>query len=612
MKIYKLFLLSFLLLLLWSCSSSNEMKIEDSLDKQVLGLKCSKDFQIWNIDYINLKLKWVIETENVQNITSSRDGILTFLDCENGKKINSETLIATIKPDYDSASIKSLISQRESLYVQISNIESIILQTKNNFSVQVDSLRNQQKDIESQIETQNINLKNLEKQKLSWVWDLWSQKISLKEQQINLEKQKTLLEKSMEDDIKKITVSINNSKIQTKTLIWAILLQIDEIYWISNKNKYWNDSFEVYIWAKNSSLKSKIESEFLKLDRDFENILNKNDDDFLEYTRNTLIILEDIKVNIKDSIASSSFSQTQIDNYYQLFVSHTNNLLTSKNTIEWFIKNLTTTKNNYETNMQTIQTQIDSIVSSIWNINENKIDSYVSSIDSQINNLKIQIKNLKTNISNISSQIESLYSQEKIQISNYKNQILIFKNNISSIDIQLSPLNIYSQKNGIIKQKQSTIWNKITPQSPLCQIIPEKDSYKMKIYSPVELTIWQEITFDFLGEEISSKITKSNQAKDNLTQNYIYESEYLNLENIKEQEIFQINIKTQNQKKIETKSQTKVYAPIDFIINKIDWYYIRKKDMDWTITEEKINLWNVNWNMIEIKSWLNMGEFICR
>jgi len=92
---------------------------------------------------------------------------LSFLDCESGKKVNSKILIATINPDYDSPSTKSLISQKESLYNQISNIESIIIQTKNNFAVQINSLKNQQKDLESQIETQNINLENLEKQKLS-------------------------------------------------------------------------------------------------------------------------------------------------------------------------------------------------------------------------------------------------------------------------------------------------------------------------------------------------------------------------------------------------------------------------------------------------------------
>jgi septal ring factor EnvC (AmiA/AmiB activator) len=92
---------------------------------------------------------------------------LSFLDCENGKKVDSKTLVATINPDYNSPSIKSSISQKDSLYKQISNIESIINQTKNNFSIQIDSLKNQQKDIENQIEIQNANLKNLEEQKLS-------------------------------------------------------------------------------------------------------------------------------------------------------------------------------------------------------------------------------------------------------------------------------------------------------------------------------------------------------------------------------------------------------------------------------------------------------------
>jgi predicted XRE-type DNA-binding protein len=72
----------------------------------------------------------------------------------------------------------------------------------------------------------------------------------------------------------------------------------------------------------------------LKLDIDFDNILNKSDEEFLEYVENTLIILEDIKINVKESITSINFSQTQINTYYQLFFNNSNNLLTSKNTLE--------------------------------------------------------------------------------------------------------------------------------------------------------------------------------------------------------------------------------------------------------------------------------------
>ena len=608
MKSYIIILLS-LVFFLSSCSSY-EIQNENLTQNKTTDLKCSKNFQVWEINYANLKLKWIIETENVQNITSSRDGILSFLDCESGEKINSKTLIAEVTPDYDSPVTKSLISQKDSLYNQILNIENIIIQTKSNFSVQINSLQKQQIDIEDQIETQNINLSNLEKQKKSWIWDLGTQKKSLEEQKINLEKQKDLLNKSEEDEIKKLETNIKNTKIQTKNLIWTILIQVDELYWITDKNKDLNDNFEIYIWIENSSLRSKIKSDFLEINNDFEKSLEKTDEDFLFYVDWVTDILENVKINIKDSVPSSSFSQTQIDNYYNLFVSHTNNLLTSKNTLEWFIKNLTTTKNNYNSNIQTIQTQIDSIKTSIWNIDENKIDSYTSWIDSQINNLKVQISNLKTNINNISSQIESLASQENIQISNYKNQIISFENSIKNIDIQVSPLKIYSWKSGIIKQKQASIWNKIIPQTSLCQIIQEFDSYKMKIYSPVELLIWQEISFKFQDQEINSKILRASQSKDSLTQNYIYESDYLNLENIKEQEIFQVDIKNSGQ--IKTNSNSKIYIPVDFIINKLDWYYLRKKDWNWFIKEEKIDIWTIDWNMVEIKSWIIEGELICR
>lgn len=608
MNFYKIVFL-ILLIFLWSCS--NEVEISNIKEDKTNTIKCSKDFQIWKSDFSDLKLKAVVESDNILNITSSRDGIVSFLDCDTSKKITKNTLLATIKPDYNSINTKSIISQKESLKSQIVNTESMITQTKSNFTIQIDSLNNQIKDLNIQIENQNINLENLKNQKTFWVWDLKSQKASLKEQELNIEKQITLLEKSKQDDLEKIQISINNSRTWIKTLIWNILVQIDELYWITDKNKNLNDSFEIYLWAKNSSLKSKIENDFRELNNDFTNLLQKDNEDFLFYIDSFLLTLEDIKISIKDSVSSSSFSQTQIDNYYQAFLSNANSLYTNKATLEWFIKSLTNTENNYLSNIQSLQTQIDTVKTNIENIDNNKIDSYTSSIDSSINNIQIQINNLKTNIDNISSQIESLKSQEEIQISNYKNQIVSLKNNISNIDIQLSPLNIYSPINGTIKEKQISSWNKITPQNTICQIIPETHSQKLKIYSPVELDIWQEISFDFDNEIVVSKIVKWNSSKDNLTQNYIYESDYIDLKNLKEQEIIQVNIKN-NIDKIKDDIIKDIFIPIDFVINKIDGYYLRKKDEKDNIDEIKIEIWNINWNLIEIKSWLSIWDNICR
>jgi hypothetical protein len=61
----------------------------------------------------------------------------------------------------------------------------------------------------------------------------------------------------------------------------------------------------------------------------------------------------------------------------------------------------------------------------------------------------------------------------------------------------------------------------------------------------------------------------------------------------------------------QTESSQNIKIPLDFVINKISWSYVKVKWIDWKIKFQKVVLWEVDAGMVEVISGLNVGEIIC-
>ena len=620
----KLSILLFIFLVFTSCSDSTEEIKIDEVKKVDESYTCDRDYLVtWDIN-TNLRLKWVTVIDNLKKVVSPNAWIVKTMNCNPWAKVTSDTLIAKIEPDWNDSSVKSLISQRTSLYTQISNTNSIIEQTKNNFDIQIKSLENQITDTQNQIDINNKNLAALKDQKKFWLGDLDQQLESLKVQLKNLNDQYVILENNKKNDLSKTNDSLINLVDQIKLLTSDSLLKIDEIYWISIENEHLNDRYENYLWAKDTSLKTEIENLWLKLNSSNPDIFNNNFKDISDYLDNLSKLLWMVKTSIKWSVVSSTLSQTQIDAWYSMFLTYSNNLLTYKSNYDSLNNSLLTIENNYDNSLLTIKTQIDSVESSISNLSDNKINSYNSSLDVQINNLVVSIDKLKTALDSLLSQIDSLKSQEKIQISWFENQISTLNSNIKNINISLSTQNIYSWINWTVKNKLVSAWNKVWINIPLCEILPEWDNLKLKIYSSKELQKWDKIWFTFNWENYVSEILNSFTYKDNLTQNYIYESGYLKWINIKEWEILDVVIVQTEEENVDNlsneetnqdinkDSDKKIFVPINFVINRMEWSYIKVKTSSWNIVRNKVSIWEISWNMIEVIDWIKNWDNICR
>lgn len=127
---------------------------------------------------------------------------------------------------------------------------------------------------------------------------------------------------------------------QMITNLEKYLYDIDMLLGITDTNKYQNDSFEIYLWAKNSSLKNMTENSFRTTKTNFDtfylwweeyrkSIDLSNIDSFTELEKKVLKFSEIYKeLNktltytvdvLRNSISSSSFSQISIDNYINSF-----------------------------------------------------------------------------------------------------------------------------------------------------------------------------------------------------------------------------------------------------------------------------------------------------
>lgn len=82
---------------------------------------------------------------------------------------------------------------------------------------------------------------------------------------------KNLLSQKKSDIFSNSKIAISNSKILTEN----IFSYIDEILWVSQSNKYKNDSYENFLSSKNTSLKIEAEKNFVKLQNDYLNLSSK-------------------------------------------------------------------------------------------------------------------------------------------------------------------------------------------------------------------------------------------------------------------------------------------------------------------------------------------------
>lgn len=430
-------------------------------------------------------------------------------------------------------------------------------------------------------------------------------KINLDNLKIDQVDSKSSLELSkLENSINKLTLDYDNLKISNvETISWfnnsmwkdltsfTIFLDdiidfSDKLLWVTSKNKDENNSFETYLWAKNTNQKKITENllrelityrsaDLLIVNFDWNNDFDSNVNIISDWYSKINLLLTSLDITLDSSIESAwSFTEAQISSYranvsgFQASYNLKNwAFITLNNSINSFLKT-------YENNEESLSKQIELLES------DKKI--YVKWLDVR---LEIDESTLNEAISNKNltlRQLDTIITDSRIT---YKQAL----NNVDKLWIK-SPIN------WTIAEIMIDVWQEVWMWTTLFNILNNSNNEISIWFSKEELNFinsWNKAIVKF--EDIVytwSVYSISNVADKNLK--YIWKVSI-------EQgikfiwNIVNVDIPFSTEKNI---------LPINIIKIDNSWKWIINILNDWKIVKKTVTLWNIYFDKVEI-----LGEF---
>ncbi|MCK9273146.1 HlyD family efflux transporter periplasmic adaptor subunit, partial [Candidatus Gracilibacteria bacterium] len=281
----------------------------------------------------------------------------------------------------------------------------------------------------------------------------------------------------------------------------ASLTQADMILGVTDKNKSANDSYEIYLSAKNSSLKTTAENSFREAKNDFDaigsrtygtdhNSIEPKTNDVLNVLAKDIALYEELVSVLNNSITSSSFTQTQLDGlglnvskYQGLILQSQSQMTTLKNT-------LSTTQTSIETNRTSLENALDIANTQLNNIkagNASQLDSLSGNetlTQTQLENTIATVKQARDGVDNAVKIAQANYDSINAKLNSQriqtKSQVDSAKGGKDLAAVQLNNTSIIAPFDGVITAKNIEIGSLINPGAPAFTIGTD-DNLKVKL-----------------------------------------------------------------------------------------------------------------------------------
>lgn len=323
-------------------------------------------------------------------------------------------------------------------------------------------------------------------------------------------------QQTVEQSMKKARFDLDNSTISTDSLklqlpveknnllniLSTILHQSDTILWATEKYKSYNDSYEIYLWAKDTSQKNQTESELLALYKTKDQITNLStqissveDIDSQSLTLEKAYIqasrfLDNMRDMLINTVSSTMLTQSSIDWYKASIDWIKSSLQIANSAFVWYSKQVQsslTTSGSVEIWKQNAQIQYDTV----------RINS-----ENTLFNTELALKNAKINY-------DTAIKNRESQLSLLENAMVDAQISYQNAQITYAKLSVRSPIEGTIgtilidKGQEIWIW------TPLFTVVSSSDQM-VEVYVTAEenkyLSIDQDILVKYNEETISWKI----------------------------------------------------------------------------------------------------------
>ncbi len=585
------------------------------------------DFKVWGIiKDINNK-PW--DSVKKWDLIATLDDTSLLLELEKAKiSLNIAKANYEIKKRWSTQSDVNIQKQQyESSLVWLNNIKSQVEIDLKNSQDNVKILENNIENAKKQSELNILNSKNL----------LEIANIDYSNALSNLE----LIKKQEEE---------KNFNAQNKLWmqIWAminitekLLFDIDVLLGVTEANRTKNDGYEIYLWAKDSSVKNQAIDLFLKTQNDFDafyikwqeqktswkyDLLNESFIEFKDISSN-LNKLINLTINVlKNSIDSYNFSQTIIDSHIVIFEKslEENKTDLSKITESYLLLQELKTNSNYKIDSLNSQlillkqkiTQAENVYNKTILENDLIIESAQDKLEQAISLLEsTKIKN-STLINKEESSVwisktilDSKTNVEMLDLEPYKNSILLAEKNLKEVEEKLNNTKLYSPINWKIVEINWVKWQLtsnlkssfatiINTDIMLAEIfVDESDIFKVNekqnVYLNFDSVDWLTLTWNVVFINDKAKVDDSW------------------LVNYKVDVIFNSESKVKDWMTTTAQFITKeinnaLIIPVESVKT-----YNKKPSVKletWKIVN--ITTWFTDWKMVEVINWLSLWDKI--
>ena len=510
--------LAFILLLGW-CKKGD--KIGDIYQVQEMKYVVKTWIMISENSFV-----WTVEPQSQTMLWSPVGGKIVSIKVDEGDYVKWWWLLAEVDPSPIMTNLKSANDILATLEAMYKNTEAM-------FDAQIAAMKQKVQQAKAAMEMAQKALEWVNK----WLKDthkitkeqLETAKKQVEQAKVWVETAKTNLEhtkKVLKQREKDIYSNSKNALAQARIVATNFLNFVDELVWISDKNKHKNDMFEAYLGAKNTALKENIKSERRKVYSDYKS-WKKDVDQLIEDIKNSPDVTADEKLKqriynalkqteglfvklrkladdtyhlIDASVAAPTFPASMINQYKQqatnfqtmiektLLTAEWNYLLgikwsiqaienfkkQSKMKLDLLQKQYEMAQKQYETAKQTYQQYL---AMSQWKIDEVTTKKQVTEKQYEI---------AKKQYEEAVAGLKALQKQKATQLSQIKSKIAQVKWNRSQAAIQLGYTKIVAPYDGIILKKMADIGQVVGPGMPVFALADDK-KLKIKVYLPSSL-----------------------------------------------------------------------------------------------------------------------------
>ncbi|MDD5213091.1 MAG: efflux RND transporter periplasmic adaptor subunit [Candidatus Gracilibacteria bacterium] len=444
---------------------------------------------------------------NVSDIyTLTKESILKDLD-------SAKLQLQNAKTSRDNT-YKTTDEQLKLANTQLDNVNTTDKNTKDTSGIAIDLSK-------KSLETAKINLANFEKNYLETISSLNT-------------KNKNLL--------KNIDSSINSSL----TSIDSALTYADTILGISSENRYLNDSYEVYLGAKDTSTKTKAETDYTAA-RTYYNKLNSSNDDTLTQLDNlktladkTVTLYNDLVKVTDNSIVSSSFNDATLAAMKASIKANQATVLGVRATVinlQSSQDDLASTISSTKTSLETQKTSLNQAIVIAETSLQNTLSSTNTNLDSISGNKTLLQNQLQSTIATIKSSrdavdnavkiAENAYNSSKAKLdaslASTKNQLDSSAGQKNQVLQQIDNTLIKAPFSGVITAKNIEIGQMLGAGTPAFSISNENSQIvKLDLNSDniKFVKIGQEVIISKSGKEIKGNISLVSASADSVTRMY--------------------------------------------------------------------------------------------